>query len=360
MHSMVTMASSCQQRRCNKQVLWRLTCSLAAVGSFTIAPNYIAAPRRRQLPSRRLALATGSGGTDEETSILSVATAAGATQKASTSQLTDWVIENLEGDGSSVTSSSSIKAGENDTLPESGILVGTFRILAAGAPNVVTTDDDDDKNIQSIRLLVGRNGWGTGVHPTTRLCLEWLSQYDHVIRGGEVVMDYGCGSGILSIAALHQGAARCFGVDVEAEALVTAERNLQLNGYYDDRFEGLHTREVLPYSVYPGGVDVCVANILVGQLVRPSMVAAIVTNVAPGGLVCFSGIRPHEVDSLKHAYDEYIEEWLENDYAELSAIDTPGSIESYGFDCGTWALLVGRKRISSERDIERMSEMAVS
>lgn len=296
----------------------------------------------------------------------SVATPAAATPQSSTSQLTDWVIENLEGDGSSVTSSSNIKAGENDILPESGLLVGTFRILAAGAPNVVTADEDDNdnkNNIQPIRLLVGRNGWGTGVHPTTRLCLEWLlqlSQYDHVIRGGEVVLDYGCGSGILSIAALHQGAARCFGVDVEAEALVTAERNLQLNGYYEDRFEGLHTREVLPYSVYPGGVDVCVANILVGQLVRPSMVAAIVTNVAPGGLICFSGIRPHEVDSLKHAYDEYVEEWLENDYAELSAIDTPGSIESYGFDCGTWARLVGRKKISSERDIERMSEMAVS
>ena len=59
-------------------------------------------------------------------------------------------------------------------------------------------------------------------------------------------MDYGCGSGILSIAALHYGASQCIGVDVEAEALVTAERNIELNGLGSDhgRFEGLHTREI--------------------------------------------------------------------------------------------------------------------
>ncbi|KAK1744822.1 ribosomal protein L11 methyltransferase-like protein, partial [Skeletonema marinoi] len=121
-------------------------------------------------------------------------------------------------------------------------------------------------------------GWGTGVHPTTRLCLEWLG--DHGVKDGDILLDYGCGSGILSIAALHFGASRCIGVDVEAEALVTAERNIELNGW-DGRFQ-----DVCP----PRGASLCVANILIGQLVRPSMVAALTTNLEDGGLLCLSGI----------------------------------------------------------------------
>jgi ribosomal protein L11 methylase PrmA len=175
-------------------------------------------------------------------------------------------------------------------------------------------------------------------------------------------LDYGCGSGILSIAALHMGAARCIGVDVEAEALVASERNVHLNGYSEASFEGVHTREVVPYALCtPVGVDVCVANILIGQLCRASMVAAIVSNMVPGALLCLSGIRPDEVDSLKAAYADHME-WLDDQYAELSASETEGSVESYGFDCGRWARLVGRKTKGAgrDRDIESMSELAVS
>ena len=155
------------------------------------------------------------------------------------------------------------------------------------------------------------------------------------------------------------GASKYIGLDIEAEALVTAARNVALNDDPEERFEGLHTREVLPYSMIPP-VDVCVANILVGPLVRPSMVAAIVSNLADGGLLCLSGIRPEQVDSCKTAYGPYIE-WMDEQYAELSAEQTQGSIESYGFDCGKWARLVGRKKKSdNQNDIERMSELAVS
>ena len=175
------------------------------------------------------------------------------------------------------------------------------------------------------------------------------------------MLDYGCGSGILSITALHMGATRCIGVDIEAEALVTAERNVALNEYDSSRFEGLHTREILPYEIVPGrGVDVCIANILIGQLVRPSMVAALVSNIRDDGLLCLSGIRPHEVDSLKAVYGESMN-WLEDQYDELSAEDTEGSLASYGFDCGRWSRLVGRKRaVNGKSEIERMSELAVS
>ena len=268
------------------------------------------------------------------------------------SGLTDWVIEGLE-DGGSITSSSVSKAGENDTLPPEGLCIDKVRILAADS----AYEDPADTQYQ-IRLLVGRNGWGTGVHPTTSLCLNWLCRED-VVQGGEVLLDYGCGSGILSIAALHLGASRTVGVDIEAEALVTAERNACLNGF-GGRFEGLHTREVVPFCLcQPFGVDLCVANILVGQLVRPSMVSAIISNFAPRGLLCLSGIRPWEVDSLKAAYDEHVE-WLPEHYAELAADETEGSVASYGFDVGRWSRLVGRLKENGGMDVEAMSELAVS
>jgi ribosomal protein L11 methylase PrmA len=269
--------------------------------------------------------------------------------------ITDWVIENLEPhENQTITSRSAVRAGENDTLPVEGLLIGAIRILAADSE--YADEMDNDGTTPTVRLLVGRNGWGTGVHPTTRLCVEWICD---TLQGGETILDYGCGSGILSLTALRMGAAKCVGVDVEAEALVTAVRNVELNGYGTERFEPYHTREILPYGISANGVDVCVANILVGQLVRPSMVAALVTNVAAGGLLCLSGIRPgDQVEALKDAYGEYMD-WI--DYDELAATETAHSIESYGFDCGIWCRLVGRKKISSRRDdVISMSDLAVS
>lgn len=277
--------------------------------------------------------------------------------------LTEWVIENLEEDGNSITSSDPIKAGEGDTIPADGLAIGKIRVFASAAVAAAVDeggDDagDDEESLIPIRILVGRNGWGTGIHPTTRLCIEWVC---NEVRDGDALLDYGCGSGILSIAALHMGASKTIGVDVEAEALISAERNVALNGFEDGRFQGMHTREVLPFEIYPpGGVDVCVANILIGQLVRPSMVAAIVTNLSSGGLLCLSGIRPGEVNALKAAYSETIN-WIDDQYEELSASETEGSIESYGFDCGRWARLVGRKRVGDNQSyVERMSDLAVS
>ena len=263
----------------------------------------------------------------------------------------------IVGKNESITSTDPVKAGEGDTIPSDGLIIGNVRILPAGHDN---TNDvpGESSNLITIKLLSARNGWGTGVHPTTRLCLEWITSQT---CDGDTLLDYGCGSGILSIAALHSGASKCIGVDVEAEALITAERNVILNGWETGRFEGLHTREVLPYDLSPPrGASLCVANILIGQLVRPSMVAAIVTNLEPGGLLCLSGIRPGEVDSLKEAYGDSIE-WVDKQYAELSANETIGCIESYGFDCGRWARLVGRKKIASDSDfIDQMSDLAVS
>lgn len=321
-----------------------MICASALSDAFTPRPPLRCGLRSRRKPETSFPLHTGASDSDSKAS-----------------SLTDWVVENLEGgEVGSVTSESSTKAGENDTLPSDGLRIGRFRVLPSGSSFDAPEDetDDDGNIILNVRILLGRNGWGTGVHPTTRLCLEWLAMPD-VLLGGESVLDYGCGSGIFSIASLGLGASSAMGVDVEAEALITAERNAELNGF-DDRFEGLHVREVLPSSIFrPAGADVITANILVGQLVRPSMVSAIVTNLAPKGLLCLSGIRPSEVDSLKQAYGEYIE-WVDKHCAELAASDTIGSFESYGFDVGTWSRLVGRVKKGGGLGIEAMSELAVS
>ena len=130
-----------------------------------------------------------------------------------------------------------------------GLAIGKVKIFGASNSPEYEYDDNDtiinEKNDGSynigdgfypIYLLLGRNGLGTGIHPTPRLCLEWLY---NAMQPGDVLLDYGCGSGILSIASLHMGASRCIGVDVEVDALVTAERNLTLNGWdADGRFQG--------------------------------------------------------------------------------------------------------------------------
>jgi len=157
-------------------------------------------------------------------------------QSSPESKLTDYLIENLEGgNNGSITKVSTTRAGENDILPEDGLLIGNFRILPAGlvaTADKLETDElnEDGEVVYPIRLLEGRNGWGgTGVHPTTRLCIEWLCRKE-IIMGGESLLDYGTGSGILSIAALQLGAASAIGVDIEAEALVRSSRNVDLNG----------------------------------------------------------------------------------------------------------------------------------
>jgi len=331
------------------------------------------------------------------------------------STLTSWVIENLEIEEdkeepsliekstavmNTVTTYSDEKVGENDTLPAQGLSIGPFRILASMNPrynDTHTHNEDVNNNISSIRrpfipirLLKSRNGWGSGVHPTTRLCLEFLA-YPNIIQPGNVFLDYGCGSGILTIAALKLGCDYAHGVDIEAEALLSTERNIVLNkvmylnsiqmnhhrqNEYDTndnenddtlvherRFKGWHAREIIPYGLkndHGNGADLCVANILIGQLVRPSMVSTIVSNLLPGAWLCLSGIRPDEVNSLKAAYNNYVD-WDDDMYAELAAQDVEFSIESYGFDVGTWSRVVGRIKMNVQSiDSRNFSEEAVS
>ena len=129
--------------------------------------------------------------------------------------------------------------------------------------------------------------FGTGSHPTTRLCLTWLEES---IRGGESVLDYGCGSGILAIAASKLGAGRVAGVDIDAQAVQAARYNASQNSV-DASFS-------LPDKSAPFAADITVANILSTPLKLLAPLLADCT--APGGRIVLSGIlAPQAVDVMR-------------------------------------------------------------
>ncbi len=138
--------------------------------------------------------------------------------------------------------------------------------------------------------------FGTGSHPTTCLCLEWLRAH---IRGGESVLDYGCGSGILAIAAARLGAGRVVGTDVDPQAMRASEDNARANGLNVGEV-GSGARFVLPDALAPGDFDVVVANILANPLTL--LAPALAMRVRPGGRIVLSGILEAQADGVAAAY----------------------------------------------------------
>jgi ribosomal protein L11 methyltransferase len=139
--------------------------------------------------------------------------------------------------------------------------------------------------------------FGTGTHPTTALCLEWLSAH-RPLTGN--VIDYGCGSGILAIAALKLGARHAFGVDVDARALAVSEENALRNGVAD-RYTA-----VLPADLpRDARADIVVANILAGPLV--ALAPTLIQRVEPGGALLLSGLLMSQVAEVRAAYAPYVE-----------------------------------------------------
>ena len=147
----------------------------------------------------------------------------------------------------------------------------------------------DPENIE-IRLDPGL-AFGTGTHPTTALCLEWL---DGQKVSGEHVVDYGCGSGILGIAAALKGAARVDGVDNDTQALDATRDNAKRNGV------SARVEAFLPEDFSVAGADVVMANILAGPLVELSQ--AILNILRPGGKLVLSGILEEQAVQLVETY----------------------------------------------------------
>ncbi|EOX1766897.1 50S ribosomal protein L11 methyltransferase [Vibrio cholerae] len=139
--------------------------------------------------------------------------------------------------------------------------------------------------------------FGTGTHPTTALCLEWLDNLD---LSGKTVLDFGCGSGILAIAAIKLGAAKVIGIDIDPQALLASKDNAARNGV-EDQIE-----VYLPKDQPEGLVaDVVVANILAGPLRELSPI--IKGLLKPGGQLAMSGILDTQAESVAEFYRDDLE-----------------------------------------------------
>ena len=134
--------------------------------------------------------------------------------------------------------------------------------------------------------------FGTGSHPTTRLCLAWLERQ---VRPGDSVLDYGCGSGILAIAALKLGAGRATGVDVDPLALQAARYNSSRNGV------ALDVRDA--QAGLDGAFRITVANILANPL--RMLAPVIAAHTQPQGLIALAGILEDQADAVIEAYAPY-------------------------------------------------------
>lgn len=150
--------------------------------------------------------------------------------------------------------------------------------------------------------------FGTGTHPTTFMCLQWLDENDVT---GQTVVDYGCGSGILGVAALLLGAEKAYGVDNDPQALVATRENTDRNGLPAESFDVFY-----PGKISDVKADLMLANILAGPLI--DLAPTISALVKDQGKLVLSGILSHQADDVMAAYAPWFnfdpvkqkEEWV--------------------------------------------------
>jgi ribosomal protein L11 methyltransferase len=138
--------------------------------------------------------------------------------------------------------------------------------------------------------------FGTGTHPTTALCLEWLEGLP--LEGARLV-DFGCGSGILAVAALKLGCIEAHGIDIDPQAL-TASKDNAIKNDVEDRLS-----VSFPNDPNPRVWEVVVANILAGPLVE--LKTAILTHLKPGGFLALSGLLESQAECVMAAYAEEVD-----------------------------------------------------
>lgn len=164
-----------------------------------------------------------------------------------------------------------------------------------------------DPNAVTLMLDPGL-AFGTGTHPTTALCLQWLDSID---CQDKTIIDYGCGSGILGIAGLLLGANNMVGIDIDPQAVQATEANAQRNNIDPKRIE-----VKLPPYESELQADIVVANILAGPLAHLApTISALVKN---GGQLALSGILANQAQEVVEAYQEWFtidsiaekEEWV--------------------------------------------------
>lgn len=167
--------------------------------------------------------------------------------------------------------------------------------------------DAPDPDAANLMLDPGL-AFGTGTHPTTALCLEWLDGEDLT---GKQVIDYGCGSGILGLAALLLGAGHVVGVDTDPQALEASRENVRRNGVDPERLD-----LYLPADEPDTQADVMLANILAQPLI--GLAPHLAARTRPGGSLVLSGILSNQAREVMAAYEPWFvmdepeqrEEWI--------------------------------------------------
>ena len=153
--------------------------------------------------------------------------------------------------------------------------------------------------------------FGTGTHPTTALCLEWMDNVDFRDR---VVIDYGCGSGVLAVAAALKGAEKVFAVDHDPQALTATRDNAARNGV------SAAIETTSPEAFEHNPADVVLANILAGPLIE--LAKQLSQLVRPGGRLVLSGILDEQADEVERTYKPLVgkarrvgrEDWVRLDF----------------------------------------------
>jgi ribosomal protein L11 methyltransferase len=150
--------------------------------------------------------------------------------------------------------------------------------------------------------------FGTGTSPTTALCLEWLDQH---VQSNDTIIDYGCGSGILALAALKLGAKQVFAVDYDPQALLATRDNGERNHLHAPELEVF-----LPDDFSARQVDIVVANILAKSLIE--LAPYLASLAKPNGRILLSGILMEQAQTVLETYREWFtmpeptakEEWV--------------------------------------------------
>jgi ribosomal protein L11 methyltransferase len=171
----------------------------------------------------------------------------------------------------------------------------------------------EERDATVVRLDPGL-AFGTGTHPSTALCLHWLAGND---LSAKQVLDYGCGSGILAIAALKRGAAHADAVDIDPQALIATRGNALLNGVD----AGLRCADVAQFTeqAVDESVDIVLANILARPLMQLAPMLA--QRLRRGGSIVLAGVLCSQAEEVRAAYASWIDfddDATHEDWARLS------------------------------------------
>lgn len=185
-----------------------------------------------------------------------------------------------------------------------------------GRLQVVPADYDLPPPADHVQIRIAPGlAFGTGLHATTALCLRFLAGLESLT--GSTMTDYGCGSGILALAALKMGADRALAIDHDPQALEATRANAKLNDFAGE----LDVCAVSPLA--PATCDLLVANILLGPL--GALAPSFSRHLKPGASIAMSGILPEQVETLRAGYGQDFGRWRSDEF-------------------GGWALLAGRRK----------------